>query len=506
MNKRILCAFLAALVIFAVSGCSDRKMGVFTDDQPQGSPPQQYVPPATDAEEESAPVEESESTSAENNDVIENSFVDAEENNVSQVSVSASKSSYSYFRDVVNGDYTLKQLQMCSYDFKIEEFLNYFEFSSNEPSEGNVFGLRASLVDCPWSSESALLRLTLKTREVEYDGPHNFVFYIDISESMAREDVLPLFKTVFSGFASQLDEDDIISIVVGSDTEETVADGYSGERADELLEAVNAIQTVSGANSQYNLEKAYEVALTHYIDGGNNRVIIVSDGDVSGKLSAVVSENAESGILTSVIGLGDGNHKNDKLEALADAGDGRYYYIDCEAQGERVMGSEIFKPVICDATNVIAKLEFDVDYISQYRLIGYVQQGDGYGGTSEELPPGKIYAGDSLTLCYELKFVDGVIPEDLDFLFVQAKYNDAVSGKAGIDSFVVSTAIYSDEPDEEERFMALVIETVMILQKSAYIGKITFSDVLAELETLDLENYPEREEFRGLVNVLAGKK
>ena len=508
MLKRIICGLLLLAVLYSAVACSDGLMGVFMGDKTTETTAPTYIPPVDDGgggEENKKP---DKNTGANATDKVENPFVSAEKHPLSTVSLNASRSTYYYFRNLVNKNYTLSQLQKCSYDFKIEEFLNHFRFDASEPVGNAVFGFGSDMLACPWNEDSALLRFTFEASELTSSVSNNFVFHVDVTESMARENVLPLFKQVFLSFASALDPDDVVSVVLCSADDEIIIDGYGGDRASEIVDIISGIEVGQGANGGKSLEAAYSTAKKHFIEGGNNLVIMVSDGDVSEKLVETVEANAKEGIFTSAVGFGDGNHKNTKLEKLTDTGGGRYFYIDGVSRGETVMGKELFVPCGALADDVKIDVEFDKAYVTEYRLIGYVYNGELEGEAPEVVPEGMIYSGDSITLCYEVKLTEEARETSRRFALAQLTYNNlAVNEENYIQTVSVSTELMDGEPDGEMQFMASVIKTVMILQKSEHIGKLTLNDVLSELREMELEAHPERKEFRDLLEkIVAAKK
>lgn len=508
MLKKIICGLLLVSVLGSAVACSGGLMGVFTEGGTTDTTPPTYIPPVDDGGNEEENKNPEKNTGANATDRVENPFVSADKHPSSTVSLNASRATYYYFRNLVNKNYTLSQLQKCSYDFKIEEFLNYFGFKATNPMSASVFGFGSDMIACPWSEDSALLRFTFKTDDVVSNAPNNFVFSIDVTESMAREDVLPLFKQVFGSFLNALDHDDVVSVVLSSSEESIVIDGYGGDRASEIADVIANIEIGHGSNGGGSLEVAYSVAKKHYIEGGNNLVVMVSDGDVSEKLCDTAKSNADKGIVTSVLGFGDSNHKNVKLERLADAGEGRYFYVDGVSRGEHVLGKELFKFTDYLADDVRITVNFKSDYVSEYRLIGYVYHGEIDGENPEVVPVGKIYSGDSITLCYEVKLTEAAYDKSREFAFASLTYKNYKLGEDNYSqSISVSTGLIYGEPNEEMLFMSAVIKTVMILQKSERIGKLTLNDVLAQLREMDLEGRPEREEFRQLLEkIVAAKK
>ena len=498
MHKRIICVILASVMLLSLFGCSKNKVGVFTEETQNGV--SNHGTPIKDKEDSTEDVKtEEQSSEAIVEDKIENAFIKTEENEISTVSLSPEKASYYYFRSLVNKNYTLDQLKMCSYGFKVEEFLNYFDGSDFDNKLDETFYVNTSLIDCPWNEETKLFKLTLAAADSTLEQDNNFVFCIDVSESMARDNVLPLFKSVFPYFLEKLGENDKVSVIACSDVINVVVDGAGVEDADDILLAVESLEIGNGANANTDFSQVYGTAEKHFIKDGNNRVVFVSDGDMSGKLVDLIEENTENDIFTSIIGLGDSNYKNEKLGTLAGAGRGRYYYIDCESSGERIMGDIIFRPIVCVAQNLASALRFNSDRVEEYRLIGYVQSGEATGEGDAEDKPRNIYAGDVVTLVYELKFIEFSKLSKLDFASVTVMYDESDRDYGRMVEFTVFTNEYIDKPKDDIKFLVSVMESVMLLQSSEFIGEVTFDDVISDLEGMDLEEYPERAEFRELL-------
>ncbi len=487
MNKRIICVLLAVMIL-VLSGCSNRKVGIFTEDHTNNSSVSHGTPNKNDKDKHENNSEEITSANTESEEKSENKFVKVEDAPISSVVMNSGISSYLYFRTLVNRNYTFDQIKKCSYGFNVEEFINYFDLSTNIHSMAE--GIGESLFDCPWNEDTLIYRFTVRRQEAVSTLPNNLVFCIDISESMARVDVLPLFKKVFPHFVSSIDIYDTISIVTSTGTSEIVLSGCRGDWSDQILEALDSIEITGDTNTNTDIQAAYDIAKRHFIQGGNNRVIIVSDGDIPGKLSSITEKMVSEGIYTDVLGLGYSNYKNEKLEQFASKGNGRYYYIDCESEGEKVLGSELFKQYY-DFGDITATVEFDSRYVEEYRLIGYARQSEASGGMTE--PDETVRNGTSgytMTVCYELKLRDTEIPK-------YGKIAKTVTDDGA--EYPITLDMYTADPDEDMLFMSAVIKTVMILQESEYIGSLTLENVFTELQELDLEEYPERAEFASLI-------
>ena len=170
------------------------------------------------------------------------------------------------------------------------------------------------------------------------------------------------------------------------------------------------------------------------------------------------------------------------------------------------MGREIFAPLDILAENVQIKVNFDSKYISEYRLIGYVYQGNIDGEEPDVAPTINVYSGDSITVCYEVKLVESVGLGNPELLSAELRYNNSLGGEEFVQGMSIRLGLFTDFPDEDMQFMASVIETVMILQKSEYIGKMTLTDVLGVLDELELDDHPERAEFRELIRKIIQAK
>ena len=217
---------------------------------------------------------------------------------------------------------------------RIEELINYFRYNHGQPKEGEPFGVNLELADCPWNSQAKLLLIGLQAKSLDEDAlpPSNLVFLIDVSGSMATPEKLPLVQRSFMTLAENLSEDDRVTIITYSSGEKMVLDGVSGNQTSRIMGALEELGAGGSTNGQQALKMAYEAAARHFIPGGNNRIILATDGDFNvgvtseAELTRFVQEEAKKGIFLSVLGYGMGNYKDNKMEAMADNGNGNYYY------------------------------------------------------------------------------------------------------------------------------------------------------------------------------------
>ena len=438
---------------------------------------------------------------------VENEFISTRDEPTSTFSADVDTASYTYFRKLVNSGYSLKELMGAGTSFRTEEFINYFKYRVSQPKDGELFGVTSSIVYCPWNNESMLLRLTLQAENATESAGNNLVFLIDVSGSMRSDDKLPLLKTAFTYLVGNLDENDVVSIVTYSGKEAVVLDGCAGNKDEMIMQAINDLVASGSTNGEAGLTEAYRIAEKHYIEGGNNRIIMASDGDLNvginsqEQLKNYISEKRDQGVYISVLGFGTGNYRDSKMEAIADNGNGVYYYIDGESEAERVLGTDLLGTLYTVAEDVKLQLTFDPEYIAEYRLIGYENRVlDNEDFEDDTKDAGEVGAGHQVTVCYEIKFQEGVLAQGPNLINLAVRYKNPGEPISIPNDYCIGMSCM--EENQDTRFLTCVIETCMILHKSEYIGERTLSDVLENLNALDLSDYPEREEFRELIEKL----
>ena len=456
------------------------------------------------------------SLTADQSRYFENPFVSAAEQPVSTFSADVDTASYGLFRKLVNSGCTLEDLQSQSRSFRTEEMVNYFSYDYPAPAEGEVFGHEATVIPSPWNTETYLMVVGLATEPIREKGANNLVFLIDVSGSMASEDKLPLLQNAFSTLASSLDERDTVSIVTYSGKEEVILDGVSGDRDEEILRAVRALRASGATNGQSGLQKAYELAAKHFLKDGNNRIILASDGDLNvgisspEELKSYISTKRNEGIYLSVMGFGTGNYRDNTMSALAQNGNGVYYYIDCATEAENVMGRDLLSTLYTVAKDVKLQITFEPSCVSEYRLIGYENRLlNSEDFNDDQKDGGEVGAGHSLTVCYELKLHEGATatgenPPKLATLAM--RYQPPKGGDSTLREIPLTAELLAETPDADTKFASVVIRMAMILHKSEYLmTDTTVSSLLEELRTVDLGGDPQKQEFLTLLQTLADR-
>lgn len=341
--------------------------------------------------------------------IRENVFKDVATSPLSTFSADVDTASYSNLRRLINSGYTLNEIPEGA--IRAEEMINYFSYNYKGPERGEPFGVNAEISTCPWNSEHELLRLGLQSEAIDFsDAPDsNIVFLVDVSGSMRDENKLPLVKQSFSLLVDNLSEKDTVSIVTYASGVSVVLEGTSGDKKDKILEALESLQANGSTNGSGGIEEAYRVAEANFIKGGNNRVIIASDGDFNiGKssasdLSKQIKKNAKKGIFLSVLGYGMYNYSDTVMETLADDGNGNYAYIDTLHEAKKVLVEELGATMLTVAKDVKLQIEFNPRYVSEYRLIGYENRAlNNEDFDDDTKDAGEIGAGHSVTVLYEI--------------------------------------------------------------------------------------------------------
>ncbi len=508
--KRIISLALVLLMLFALAACSsapgkDNEAGNNNAPDAPNYYPLYNKPTADEVSPDAGMPPEGENSPA----VKENPFIATAENNVSTFSADVDTASYTYFRKLVNNGYSLQALKSMGANFRTEEFINYFRYNVTGPKENELFGVNVNILPTPWNETTRLLSMTLQAEEAPPTEGNNLVFLIDVSGSMASRDKLPLLKTAFAYLVDQLTENDRVSIVTYSGREQVVLEACPGNQAETILAAINGLNASGSTNGEAGLTMAYQLAESCRIEGGNNRIIMASDGDLNvgisseSQLKEYIAQKRDTGIYLSVLGFGTGNYQDTKMEALADNGNGVYYYIDGASEAEKVFATDLLGTLYTVANDVKMQLTFDPVMVASYRLIGYenrlLNQEDFEDDTKDA---GEVGAGHQVTVCYELVLTENAMTSDADWFRLAIRYKRIGESESTLNEYGVNKSFVMNEMSDDHKFMTAVMQTVMILHNSKYAQDITMESILAELNALNLENHPERAEFRTLIQKL----
>lgn len=439
--------------------------------------------------------------------LVENPFISTATNNISTFSADVDTASYTYFRKLMNYGWSLAEIiQQAGSSIRTEEMINYFDYDYADPIDGNLFGIKSQIGPCPWNEDAVLLQLGLKADDAVSTKGNNLVFLIDVSGSMRTEDKLPLLKTAFTYLTETLSSDDVVSIVTYSGQERVVLEGCKGTYTDQILKAVNNLESGGSTNGQAGLQKAYEIAAKYYIEGGNNRIILASDGDLNvgirspEELKKFVEEKRDAGIYLTTLGFGTGNYRDANMEALADNGNGTYHYIDGASEAEKIFGTDLLSTLYTVAEDVKMQITFNQQAVAKYRLVGYenrlLDEEDFEDDTKDA---GEVGAGHTVTVCYELilteeaKSAPVMTAANLDIRYKHPGESQSRLISGDIDLGTTLHAV-----DDDFAFIAAVAEFSMILHESEYTDKESLGRICETLALLKLED-PYQREFRDLI-------
>ena len=304
---------------------------------------------------------------------------------------------------------------------RVEEMVNYFNYDLPEPDSDTPFSVTTELSSCPWSEESQLLRVGVKTKSPGRgeSPPQNLVFLLDVSGSMNYPDKLPLLKKSLRQLVDTLDDSDQVAIVVYAGASGVVLPSTTGDRKTEILEAIERLNAGGSTNGASGIQLAYSVAQESRTEDSINRVILATDGDFNvglssnSELRSFIEEKRESGLFLSVLGFG--RSSNDKLmETLADNGNGNYASIDNLHEARKVLVKEAGATLVTVAKDVKFQMVFNTDEVESYRLIGYKNRRLATRDFDDDTKDaGEVGAGHEVTALYEIRRKEGGIDKTL---------------------------------------------------------------------------------------------
>ena len=439
--------------------------------------------------------------------------------------------------DVDTSSYALLRRKILSGErvpadsIRIEEMLNYFHYDYAQPKAGEPFGVTTEIAPCPWNEKTKLMLIGLQAAEVEKDNRpgHNLVFLIDTSGSMFGSDRLDLVKRAFLLLLDELDPEDTVSIVTYASNDRVVLEGTPAADKTRIMEAISELEARGSTNGSAGILRAYEIAGKYYREGGVNRILLATDGDLNvgvtseGDLTRLVTEKRESGISLTCLGFGMGNYKDNKMEALADYGNGNCRYIDTIYEARKALVEEGGGTFITVAKDVKIQVDFNPAMVKGYRLIGYedrVMAAEDFA--NDEKDGGEIGSGHRMTALYEIvpadsdfdfgeagsRYQNAQATENTDWLTVSIRAKEPEGKESKLYEYPVTGEAVRETMSENMRFAAAVAETGMILRESEWKGTATYTQALELVrgcESVSGDVY--KEEFVYLLTLLerAGK-
>lgn len=432
--------------------------------------------------------------------IHENGYKDVKLNPLSTFSIDVDAASYANVRRFLNTG------QRPPIDaVRIEEMINYFSYDYPQPEDEHPFTVNYEIAECPWNKENKLLHVGLQGIEIPTEDlpPSNLVFLIDVSGSMNSPNKLPLLKSAFKLLVNQLRPEDRVAIVVYASASGLVLEPTKGSDKQKILESLDRLQAGGSTAGGAGLKLAYKTAEENFMEKGNNRIILATDGDFNvgqssnAEMERLIEKEREKGIFISVMGFGMGNYKDDKMEIIADKGNGNYAYIDNIQEANKVFVNEFGGTLFTIAKDVKIQIEFNPVKVKEYRLVGYenrlLNEED---FDNDKIDAGELGSGHTVTALYELVLADkkkdkkdelkyqtsqvnNYARETSELATIKFRYKKPDGYKSIlIEKPIIDKANSLEETSDNFRFSAAVAEFGMFLRDSEFKGTTTIDSVL----------------------------
>ncbi len=410
--------------------------------------------------------------------IIENPFVKVSEQPVSTFSVDADGASYSYARRcLLNG----ADIYYFNADaIRTEEFLNYFTFDYSDPTGSETLGINAESGPCPWNNGHMLLRLGLKGKSIPDDEmpPANFILLVDVSGSMNGSDRIELLKSGLCEMIDHMRPTDRVAIITYSGDVSMPLESTLCKDASAIKKVIRSLTASGSTAGGEAMKMAYKEASEHYMTGGNNRIIMCTDGDFNVGVSStdalveMVESYQDKGIYLSIMGFGIGNFQDARMENLAAHGNGTYTYIDCEDEMMKVFVYE--RSHFCAVANDTKCQITFTDAVDSYRLIGYehrVMNNEDFEDDSKDA--GEIGAGQTVTALYEIIPAEGYVPSARSATF-DVRYKQALGEESRQLSLDITVPPADAQNTTEFNFASGIAALALSLRQSPYKGEANF--------------------------------
>jgi Ca-activated chloride channel homolog len=420
--------------------------------------------------------------------LVENEFVNTSSFPNTAFSLNVNKASYSNVRRFIN-----MKSKPPSDAVRVEEMVNYFNLAYEKPDGKDIFKIKSAITTCPWNKKNELLFIKLSAKKIDLDKipAGNFVFLIDVSGSMDMPNRLPLIKEAFQLFVKNLRPIDKISIVTYGGMVGTWLAPTAGDEKQKISDRLELLEAAGDTPGESAIEAAYKMARATFIPGGNNRVILATDGDFNvgqtseKALDELITRQRESGIFLTCLGVGMGNFKDSKLQTLAKRGNGNYAYLDDLHEAEKVLVQELTETLYAVADNAFINIQFNPSRVSSYRLIGFDNKRDAVQDGTSDLDGGEIGSGSSNMAIFELiPVLNNNVLSTSDIGKLQLKFHDIKDKTQTLQQtdFVIQGQV-KDSADNGVKFGAAVAMYGLKLKESIYLNKATWTDVKAVAES-----------------------
>ncbi len=411
------CMAIIALMLFAVAcqnGSSYSNHDTVTTSDIQASPPlldekeeeKQGSAINKQSKEVSAVEEDKDFNTEDYEHIEENKFLTVKQEPLSTFSIDVDRAAYSNVRRFIEGGKLPPKGAV-----RIEEMINYFDYHYASPASNEPFALYTETASCPWNETHKIVHIGLQGKKMPTVDlpPSNLVFLIDVSGSMDEPNKLPLVQRSMKLLTDQLREQDNVAIVVYAGSAGLVLPSTSGGDKGKIEEAINNLRAGGSTAGGEGVQLAYNIAEQNKKRDGNNRIILATDGDFNigassdDELVSLIEKERQRGIYLSVLGFGTGNYKDNKMQQLADKGNGNHNYIDDISEARKVLVNEFGGTLFTIAKDVKLQVEFNSSLVSAYRLIGYENRAlASEDFNDDKKDAGELGSGHTVTALYEI--------------------------------------------------------------------------------------------------------
>ena len=435
--------------------------------------------------------------------VKENKFINPRKEPLSTFAADVDAASYSNVRRFINSG-TLPEKDAV----RVEEMINYFQYQVAGPKNGEPVNIVTELTKAPWNTAHQLMRVTLKAKDIPTANlkASNLVFLIDVSGSMMGPGRLPLVKASLKMLVDQLRDIDHVAIVTYAGSAGVKLESTPGDEKMKIKSAIEELEAGGSTAGAAGIKKAYEIAKQQFIKGGNNRIILASDGDFNvgessdESMEELIAKESKSGVFLTVLGYGMGNLKDSKMEILADKGHGNYAYIDNISEARKAMVTEFGGTLFTVAKDVKIQVEFNPTYVQAYRLVGYENRLlEAEDFNNDQKMGGDMGVGHVVTALYEIVpvgvesgMVGTVDPlkyqqhenqvagrRNAELATVKFRYKEPGGEKSKLQQKVVGTAVTElNTVSEDFRFVTAVAELGLLLRDSDFKQKANFDQLI----------------------------
>lgn len=435
--------------------------------------------------------------------IVENQFINAFQYPTTGLTLNVDKASYSNIRRFLSMDMLVPPDAV-----RMEEMLNYFNLDYTEPSGNKTFEIKTTFTQCPWNKNNQLLFAQIVSKKLSFDSlpPSHLIFLIDVSGSMDMPNRLPLLKSGFKALVNNLRPIDSVSIVVYGGTVGIALPTTSGKEREIILKTIDSLQAGGSTPGESGIKLAYSVAKNHFIKGGNNRIILATDGDFNvglkkeDELEEMISAHRQQGVYLTCLGIGMGNYKDSKIQALAQRGNGNFAYLDSYAEAEKVLLKEFTQTLYAVADDAYLNVKFNPNYVKEYRLIGFDNKMGAIKDTSATVEGGEIGSAYSALIAFEIvpvvaatNLLGREIDDSLVSFNLQYKLPDSTDMLQLTETPKIQLTSFNNIP-KYYQFASAVIMFGGMLRKSKFVKDVSWNYLIeTATHAIDTENYSQKE-------------